>query len=212
MVMDKTKIAVDIFNARAGDYQEKFMDVSLYHDMLTLFCEAVEKEDARVLDLACGPGNITQYITQLRPGYSILGIDLSPNMISLAKANNPKVQFKIMDCRDIYKLGQKYDAVIAGFCMPYLAKEDMQKLIRDAYSLLEPMGVIYISTMEDDYTKSGLRASSKGEMMFIHYYLESDLTETLKQNGFTIMHTQRKKYVDKNNNATTDIEIIARKS
>lgn len=210
--MDKTKIAVDIFNARANDYQEKFMDVSLYHDTLTLFCDAIEKEDAQVLDLACGPGNITKYINYLRPQFKILGIDLSPNMISLARGNNPQAEFRIMDCRDIYKLNQKYNAIIAGFCLPYLDKEAMRKLIKDAYSLLESNGVMYISTMEDDYSTSGLRASSKGEMMFMHYYMESDITAALKQNGFAIIHTRRIKYVDKNNNATTDLEIIASKN
>jgi hypothetical protein len=66
--------------------------------------------------------------------------------------------------------------------------------------------------MEDDYSTSGLRASSKGEMMFMHYYMESDITAALKQNGFAIIHTRRIKYVDKNNNATTDLEIIASKN
>lgn len=210
--MDKTKIAVDIFNARANDYQEKFMDVSLYHNTLTLFCDTIEKEDAQVLDLACGPGNITKYINHLRPQFKILGIDLSPNMISLARGNNPQAEFRIMDCRDIYKLNQKYNAIIAGFCLPYLDKEAMEKLINDAYSLLESNGVMYISTMEDDYSTSGLRASSKGEMMFMHYYMESDIIAALKQNGFALIHTRRIKYVDKNNNATTDLEIIARKN
>ena len=210
--MDKTKIAVDIFNARAGDYQEKFMDVSLYHDTLTLFCNAIEKEDAQVLDLACGPGNITKYIAGLRPQFKILGIDLSPNMISLAQANNPQMDFKVMDCRDISNIGQKYNAVIAGFCLPYLDKDEMHKFIKDVYTLLEPCGVLYLSTMEDDYIKSGLRTSSKGDVMFMHYYMEADLTAALKQNNFTIMHMQRKKYTDKNNNTTIDIEIIAFKS
>ena len=40
------------------------MDISRYHELLDLFCEQLAKENPDILDLACGPGNISQYLLQ----------------------------------------------------------------------------------------------------------------------------------------------------
>jgi trans-aconitate methyltransferase len=61
----------------------------------------ITKQDADILELACGPGNITQYIISKRSDFKILGTDLAPNMIELAKINNPSAQFQLLDSRDI---------------------------------------------------------------------------------------------------------------
>jgi len=209
--MDKTKMAIDVFDKRANEYQARFMDVGLYHDTFDLFCNSITKENAEILELACGPGNITRYILNKRPDFKILGIDLAPNMIELAKRNNPTATFQCMDCRDIRLLGKKYDAVMCGFCLPYLSKEESVQLINNVYNLLEFNGLLYISTMEDDYAKSGLERSSSGDQMYIHYHEADYLTQALLENGFKIIEMQRKEYPKQDGSKTTDLVIIAGK-
>lgn len=211
--MDKTKMAVDVFDKRAGDYQDKFMDLDLYHDTFDLFCDSIAKDNADILELACGPGNITRYLLNKRPGFKILGIDLSPNMLALAKNNNPEAEFRLMDCRDIGTIGKKYDAIMCGFCLPYLSKEESVELIGHASKLLNPQGILYISTMEDSYDKSGLESSSKGDRMYIHYHESGYLTDALLANGFKMIDLQRKKFPFPKQDGTTitDLVIIAGK-
>jgi trans-aconitate methyltransferase len=202
--MDKTKIAVDIFNKLAQHYQDKFMDVSLYAATFDRFCENITKENAEVLELACGPGNITKYLLTKRPDLKILGTDLAPNMIELAKQNNPQAEFQLLDCRAILSLNKKFDAVMCGFALPYLSKEDAVKLIGDAVQVLNPGGVIYISTMEDDYSKSGLRKGSTGDEIFMHFHEAGYLTEALEGNGLKVLDLQRLKQDE-----VVDLVIIA---
>ncbi|MBK6522924.1 MAG: hypothetical protein IPG08_11670 [Sphingobacteriaceae bacterium] len=52
--MNKTEIAVSIFDRHANLYQEKFMNVDLYADALDLFLQTC-KTNGDVLELACGP-------------------------------------------------------------------------------------------------------------------------------------------------------------
>jgi hypothetical protein len=42
--MDKTKLAVAIFDRYANQYQDKFMDMDLYHDPLTCFVRLLKKK------------------------------------------------------------------------------------------------------------------------------------------------------------------------
>lgn len=202
--MDKTKIAVDIFNKLAHSYEEKFMDVSLYHDSLDLFCKSIQKENAEMLELACGPGNITKYLLTKRPDLKILGIDLAPNMLELAKINNRNSSFQLMDCREIKSLNKRFDAIMCGFALPYLSKVDAVKLIGDASQVLYPDGIIYISTMEDDYSKSGFKKGSTGEEIFMHFHEAEYLVKALEENGFRIMDLQRLKQDD-----VVDLVIVA---
>ncbi len=190
--MEKNQIAVSLFNKYAKEYQGKFMDVSLYGDTFDFFCSNIPKQNAEILELACGPGNITQYLLNKRPDFKILGIDLSSNMIDLAKSNNPTAEFQLLDARKISSLNKAFDGIMCGFCLPYLSIEETEKLFRDASKLIKPEGLLYISTMEDDYTRSGLKKGSTGDEIYMHYYKEGDLSTLLKTTGFKILKIDRK--------------------
>ena len=94
-MMDKTKMAVNAFDKNAETYQEKFMNLDLYHASFDLFCSKIPNENAKILEIACGPGNITQYLLEKRPDFKILGIDLAPRMLDLARINNPSAVFNL---------------------------------------------------------------------------------------------------------------------
>ena len=211
-IMDKNKKAVEIFNNRAREYQDKFMDIDMYKDTFDLFCSVIEKGNAEILEVACGPGNITKYLLEKRPDFKILGIDLSPNMIDLVKSNNPRAEFQLMDGRDIDRIDKKYDGIMCGFCLPYLSKEETVKFISDTSCILRTNGVLYLSTMEDDYTNSGFKTSSSGDdQMYTHYHQADYLTHALESSGFKIIDLQRKVYPSHDGTTTTDLLIIAKK-
>jgi ubiquinone/menaquinone biosynthesis C-methylase UbiE len=209
--MDKNQIAVATFNKLAKLYQDKFMDVNLYGDTFDFFCDTIAKENAEILEIACGPGNITKYLLNKRPDFKILGIDLSSNMVALAQINNPNADFQIMDCREIGLLDKKYDAIMCGFCLPYLSKEEVTKLISDASKILKPKGLFYLSTMEDDYDKSEFKKGSTGDEIFMHFYPADYLTHVLKENHFKILTLKRQDYPTQDGTETTDLIIIAEK-
>jgi predicted TPR repeat methyltransferase len=208
---DKTSVAVRIFDKLADLYQQRFMDVSLYHDTLDTFCRLVTQQNAGILELACGPGNVTCYLLRQRPDFRILGTDLSPKMLELARINNPEASFQMLDLRELSHVAERYDGIVCAFGLPYLSKEDTLKLIRDAEALLTENGLLYLSTMEDHYSKSGLRKSSSGDEMYLHYHEADYLVEALMENGFEVMDLQRKSYEEKDGTPTIDLVLIARK-
>ena len=209
--MNKNQIAVDIFNRLANEYQDKYMDVNLYSDTFDFFCNNIAKENAEIFEIACGPGNITKYLLEKRPDLKIAGIDLSLNMIDLAKINNPKAEFQLMDCRDIGIIDKKYDAIMCGFCLPYLSKKESVKLIIDASKLLKSKGLLYLSTIEDDYSKSGFKRGSAGDEIYMHYHEVGYLTDALNENYFEILNIERKYTLMQEGAKTIDLIIIAEK-
>ena len=208
--MDHTKTAVDVFDKRAEIYAAKFMETSTYHDSFNQFCNALRLK-ADVLELACGPGNITKYLLSVRPDLRLVATDLSPNMLAIAGRNNPRATCRIMDCRNVAVEPITYDGVLCGFGLPYLSKEEAVKLIADVSCILKREGVFYISTMEDDYSKSGIEKSSQGDEVYMHYHEEDYLVEAILRNGLKVLHMQRVDYRGDNGVKTTDLIIIAGK-
>jgi len=206
--MDRTQQAVDVFNRHAQVYQHKYMDVSLYSESLDAFC-ALMAPGAAILEVACGPGNITQYLLRQRPDLRILATDLAPKMLELAKANNPGANIMEMDGKAIGSLERQFNGVVCGFLLPYLSKEEAGDFISAAAGRLLPGGALYLSTMEDDYNKSGIYKSSSGDEVYIYYHEERQLVRMLEACGLHIRHLQRKNYRDSNDVAVTDLVIVA---
>ena len=206
--MDKNKIAVDLFDQFADLYQTKFMDVSLYHDTFDLFCHHLPQKHAEILELACGPGNITHYLLQQRPDFQILATDLAPKMLELAAQNNPTAQFALLDARKITSLAKQFDGLMCGFCLPYLSKTEAIQLIADAAKILKPKGLIYLSTMEDAYEKSDWKTGSTGTQIFQHFHEAEYLTAALEANGFRVLDVARKRTAASDGAEVVDLVIL----
>ncbi len=194
--MDRYKETFETWNKVALLYQDKFMDLDLYNDTYDFFCNSISKENAKILEIGCGPGNITKHLLSKRSDFDILGIDIAPKMIELAKENNPSASFAIMDARQIDEIETKYDGIICGFCLPYLSPTDVQKLITDCYNLLNKNGLIYISFVEGGPNKSDFQVSSSGDRSYFYFHNLDDLEAKLVESNFdelTIFKVEYKK-------------------
>jgi predicted TPR repeat methyltransferase len=189
--MDSYNITFKTWNAVAQAYQDKFMDLDLYNDSYDRFCRLVKKSPARILEIGCGPGNIARYLLSQRPDFILEGIDVAPNMVALAQANNPTARFSVMDVRQLDTswlvsppTSAKFHGIVCGFCIPYLSKNDCAKLIRDVAQLLHPGGIFYCSAMEGDDAQSGYEVASTGHQAYVYYHQAAYITEQLQVNGF----------------------------
>src|SRR3989338_5389521 len=95
-----------------------------------------------VLDLTCGTGS--QVIWLAKHGFTVVGSDLSPDLLKIArsKARKEKVKAKLRhgDMRT-QEIGQ-FDAVITIFnAVGHLSKKDFEKAIQNIYRNLKKGGL-----------------------------------------------------------------------
>ncbi|MFD0964997.1 class I SAM-dependent DNA methyltransferase [Pseudofulvibacter geojedonensis] len=210
--MNRKESILNTFNNCAKEYEAKLMNIEQYHSGFNLFCENINNHNASLLEVGCGPGNVTKYILDRRPNYNILGIDIAKNMITLAKNNNPSADFKIMNALDIDKLNQKFNGIISAFCFPYLSKEEVFTFIKKCSALLLPNGLLYISTMEDLYANSRYITSSSGKNTAYQYFHEKEyIRDYLNQNSFEILKMVNQDYISEGKVKANDLIIIAKK-
>lgn len=208
---DQTPNVIRVFDSCSKEYQSKYMDISLYKESFDLFCASIKKDRANLLELGCGPGNITKYIAEKHPHYTILSTDISTNMLKLARKNVPGATFVEMDARNSANLNGTFDGIICGFCLPYLTKEEAVQLIHDTSDLLESEGILYLSLMEGLYSSSALTTSSSGEHeLFIHFHEFEYLDQAIKAAGLFLLKTLRVEYVT-NGKDVTDLILVIKK-
>ena len=209
--MKKNEQVRFIFNKYANNYQARYMGVELYADSLDFFCKYVKPENARILEIGCGPGNLTKYLLSNRPDFKVFGIDIAENMIELARQNNPSADFKTMDCRNLNPINEKFDAIVCGFCLPYLQVAETEELIKRFSKMLDSKAVLYLSTMEASSELSGIEGSSDtNEKLYINYYESQFLEKLLKQCSFKVLKTFKIKN-PVNRESVNDLIILAEK-
>ena len=209
--MDKYQITADAFNRLAVKSQKGYMDVDAYSDTYDKFCQLIENEHASILEIGCGPGNITHYLLNKKPDFEIFGIDVAQNMIVLARDNVPQAKFLMMDSREIQYLQQEFDAVVCGFCMPYMSTADVAELIVKLRKRLHRDGILYLSTFEGKDERNGIQIIDDSEKVYVHYHQAEFLIEQLIENNFEIIELVRKRSSDKSGKQpNTDLFIYAK--
>ena len=182
--MDTYEETFKTWNKIAKLYQDKFMDLDLYNDTYDFICNSITKNRAKILEIGCGPGNISKYLLSKRPDFDIFGIDIAPNMIELAQINNPTAHFAILDCRKIDEIKAKFDGIVCGFVLPYVSHADLLKLIADCYDLLNENGLLYLSFVNGDPSQSDFQVGSGGDRSFFYFHDLDELKKLLIKSKF----------------------------
>lgn len=211
-MQDGNENIIHIFDRCAEMYRDKFMEFDRYQPSLDVFSNYLQN-DFKVLDVGCGPANLSVYIQKKYPAIKFFGIDLSSKMLQLAKENLPGGEFQQMDCRNIDRLPEKFDAVICGFCLPYLPVEDSIDFLKKVSEIIHSEGIVYLSTMvANNYCSNWVKSSRGGDQKLLTYYHRSgQLIETLLKYDFSILYDQVMEDQERDGIRFRDQIIIARK-
>ncbi|HLO58443.1 MAG TPA: class I SAM-dependent methyltransferase [Bacteroidales bacterium] len=211
--MDNFNISIKRFDEFASEYAVRFMNIDSYREHFDKFCELIFISQPDILELACGPGNVTRYLKEKFPGAKIIALDLAPRMLELARQTVTGVDFRLMDVRDIKSLNLTFDAIMCSFCLPFLSKTDTQKLISDCSAVLNKNGVLYLSTMEGDESRAGFESTSftGDSKIYFNYHMQHDLEKALADSGFNVEYIVRQNYIEPKGTILIDIILVAKK-
>jgi SAM-dependent methyltransferase len=116
-----------------------------------------QKDVARVCDLGCGNGHLAGRLG--RAGLTVVGVDSDPTYIDIAQRHhaNANVTFRadVIDDGLPSRLGvmhQPFDLVVSSEVIEHLYHP--QALLRSAFALLRPGGIVLISTPYHGYLKN----------------------------------------------------------
>ncbi len=90
----------------------------------------------KILEIGCGSGNLAPFF--LKGGYDYIGLDISNDMIKIAKEVEPKAIFITGDMRNLM-LNKKFDSIlITGRSFTYLVQNrEIMKTLQSAHKCLK---------------------------------------------------------------------------
>lgn len=135
--------------------------------------EFVPWKNARILDLACGPGGWSLDVVRKFPFAEVVGIDIDPQMVAYASAQaqvmeqEERVTFFVRDMLEPLDFeDEAFDFINARFLQGCLLTEKWQPLLNECLRLTRPGGIIRL-------TETGMRimanASAQEEMSRLVY-------------------------------------------
>jgi ubiquinone/menaquinone biosynthesis C-methylase UbiE len=139
---------------------------------------------ARVLDLGCGTGVPTAGMLA-ESGVEVIGIDVSTEMLALARRNVPAGRFVAMDVMELDGSLGRFDAVAAFFCLLMLRRADIPRVLRRVRSVLRPGGLVAIGMVEGDLDYAPL--SFLGQQMSVTAYPQTDLEAAIRAEGLHVL-------------------------
>ncbi|MBF6333808.1 class I SAM-dependent methyltransferase [Nocardia transvalensis] len=149
------------------------------------------RADSRVLDVACGPGNITHFLSERLSGDGFaVGVDFSAAMLRQARADNsgPRVAYVRGDARRLPFPDSSFDAVCC-FGALYLIPEPLVAT-REMIRVLAPGGRIAISTSHRSHDWFGRVSTLVGGAGGLRLFDLDTFPNLFSQNGLVEIDQQ----------------------
>ena len=196
------------YEKTAGRFRDTVALLDNYHETYDYLLSLLHAGDS-VLDLACGPGNISGYLAD-RMGLRITGFDLSEQMLTLARERVPTGEFRVQSIIDFSRT-VPVDLVINGFGLPYLDDEQVDSTLAASCRALKDGGYLYLSFM--DGRGEGFETTSFGmdEEFYVHYHDRERVKEKLFGAGCTLLREWVLPYTEPDGSVTDDIILLAQK-
>ena len=143
-------------------------------------------EGSSVLDIGCGAG--VPVTRSLAKKFAVTGVDVSREMLRLARANVPNANFVRSDITSVEFDESTFDAVVAFFSLFHIPREDHAPLFRRIRDWLKPGGYLMCTLSLDSETGYTQDDFFSAKMYWSNYGV-SEYEEMLTGIGFTMLET-----------------------
>ena len=140
-----------------------------------------------ILNLGCGGGHND---ATLKKHFEVTGIDISQDMLNMAKRLNSDVEYVCGDMRAV-RIGRQFDAVTVFDAISYMRNEEsLRAAFNTAFQHLKPGGVFvtYVEETRDAFKQNQTRCSCHGrddiEIVLVENYYDPDPADNSYEGNF----------------------------
>ncbi|WP_371375054.1 class I SAM-dependent methyltransferase [Sporomusa aerivorans] len=207
-MVDKIQMTIAAYDKNCGSYADKFMQYNPYVTHVTEFAKLLGN-DFNILDIGCGPGNVAKQLFAEKE-LTITGIDLSAEMLELAKRNVPQGNFQLQDSREANFPPESFDAVMLSFSIVHLENDEAKLVLMNVVKWVRRGGYVYLSFMEG--RQPGFETTSFSEQpLYFNYFREAEIKGFLEQRGLECIRSVRQDYPETDGSTTTDVFLFLKK-
>ena len=189
------KLDIISLNRKAWNNVAKKYNNSKYdslNPLVEFFCDGIP-ENGYILDLGSGTG-VPFAKLFVEKGFNYLGIDISSQMVEIARRNVPSANFKEMSMTDL-NFEKEYDGVFSSYSMLLLSPEILKDVVKRVVKSLKANGLFYISLNEPRVKTADLDkdviCEIMGETIYSRAYTEEEIIEICSPQSLKWLKTHR---------------------
>lgn len=177
------------YDTVAADYalwvRDELAAKPLDRALLGGFAELVrEAGNGPVADIGCGPGRVSAHLHGL--GLSVFGIDLSPQMIAVARRTYPGLRFEegsmtALDLKDGSLAG-----IVAWYSIVHIPQELLPEVFAEFHRVLAPGGYLQLAFQVGDELSHRTEARGHEVSLDFHRRQPDRVAELLRQAGLIV--------------------------
>jgi SAM-dependent methyltransferase len=183
------------YDAVAEVYARTFFDElsrkPFDRELLDAFAALVPQ--ATALDVGCGPGHVGRYLSER--GMDVVGVDLSPAMIEIARRLNPAMRFEIADMRSLPMADGTMGAVAAFYSLIHVPRTEVPAVLEELRRVLLPSGRLLLAVHGGTGTVTNSDFLGEGVPFEATLFKKDELVDMVRAAEFEVtMATIRQPY------------------
>jgi SAM-dependent methyltransferase len=146
-----------------------------------------------VADLGCGPGHVARYLKE--QGVTMVGIDLSPRMISVAADLNPGIDFRVGDMKRLNLPDASLSGVVAFYSIVHFDSSELGPVLQEVRRVLVLGGLALVSFHVGDQVVHIDDLFGAPVSLDFRFHVPSKVVEELRCAHFKVIeHVEREPY------------------
>lgn len=207
-MIDPTKSVIDVYDTITQAYVKQFVEDNSDKPHVDTFLSKLPLK-AKILDAGCGAGQTTSYMG--KKGFRVTGIDLSKNMLAVAKNKYPEPTFVIMDMRDLQFAPEQFDGVLSSYSLIHIPDAKIHDVLSGFYRVLKHDGWVAIFAQQGKPDQYVDEPFAPGKKTFFNFFTQERITRQLEDAGFSAITIQSEYCDDLYNMSDTNLYIFAKK-
>lgn len=143
MLTEDERRTQHLYDVVAADYARLLPDVALETEDERRLLSGVVPLTGLVLDVGCGTGRVAAHLRSL--GATVVGLDLSPGMLAVARAADPDVPLVAGSLRRLPLRDASVAAVLAWYSVIHTAPSDLPAVVGELVRVLVPGGALLLA-------------------------------------------------------------------
>jgi len=184
------------YDAVAADYARMLPDVTaeapLDRAVLAAFTEMVRQSgDGLVAEVGCGSGRITAHLADA--ALRIVGLDMSPGMIMVARSARPDLAFAVADSGALPLRAGALGGLVAWYSLIHLPTELLPDVLAEFARVTRPAAPVVVAFQSGEGERVD-RTTSYGHPVPLTYYRHrvQDIEDALADADFALHATVRR--------------------
>jgi len=174
---------IKYFDSVAGEREKWRKRGTYYHQTIEKYLRFLIPSNSSIIEIGCGTGDLLAALNPRRG----LGIDISPNMIEIARKKFIHLQFEVDDLEDL-QIEETFDFVVLVDTIGYL--DDIQKAFKQLHKVCKPESrliIVYYNYLWEPILKFSELVGLRMKHPLQHWLSLEDISNLLYLNDFEVI-------------------------